>query len=473
MRGTQGQLSVQVLIFSAIGILMLSGFVMWADVNMRSVTAHSAQVQSLMIAEAGIEYYRWHLAHAPQDFTDGTGHPGPYTHAYYDKNGRVIGQFSLSITPPAIGSTVVTITSIGSVNASPGITKTARVKMGIPSFAKYAWVLDDNVNFGSAAEVYGPIHSNKGIHFDGLAHNLVTSALTTYSDPDHGGPQEWAVHTHRGTVDPLPPTPLPNRPDVFMAGRAVGVPAVNFTGISQDLSNMRANSLNGGFHASSSGASGYEVVLKTNGTFDLYKVTQLVSTSGSCANSQYQTSGQSGWGTWSINRETLLGTYNMPGNGIIFLEDDTWVRGQINNARLTIAAARFPDNPATRANIMVNNALLYTNTNGADTIGLVAQNNITIGLMSDNNLTIDAALIAQNGRVGRYYYNSSCGSSYMRSQLATLGIIGSAVRSGVFYGSSGYSSRVYTYDTNLLYSPPPSFPLTADSYSTISWEELR
>ena len=38
---------------------------------------------------------------------------------------------------------------------------------------------------------------------------------------------------------------------------------------------------------------------------------------------------------------------------------------------------------------------------------------------------------------------------------------------------TGYQTRNIIYDANLLYSPPPSFPLTSDQYQTISWEEVK
>jgi hypothetical protein len=47
--------------------------------------------QSLHIAEAGVNYYRWHLAHDPDDYTDATGASGPYEHEYLDPQGQAIG----------------------------------------------------------------------------------------------------------------------------------------------------------------------------------------------------------------------------------------------------------------------------------------------------------------------------------------------------------------------------------------------
>ena len=119
---------------------------------------------------------------------------------------------------------IVTITSTGSVLADASVKKVIQVQMGIPSFAKYAWALDDSVYISEPLrQVYGTIYSNAGIHFDGVAHNLVESALATYTDPD-SRPYGMGVYTDGPPADPQPPTPLLSQPDVFMAGRNIGGP---------------------------------------------------------------------------------------------------------------------------------------------------------------------------------------------------------------------------------------------------------
>ena len=331
----KGQIALQLLIFGVVAIIFLSGFLIWIDTASKSAIRSFDKYQSFQIAEAGIEYYRWHLAHAPQDFEDGTTSTGPYAHDYRDKNGNLLGQFILNIVPPPTGSTIVTINSTGHIISDPTVQKAIKVKMGIPSFAKYALVLNDNVRFGQGTEVFGVVHSNKGVRVDGLVHNLVTSALSDYDDPDHTGANEFGVHTHvnpppgggvNDTFRPneAPPTnPVPTRNDVFLAGRSFPVPAVDFTGIIQDLSQMRSDSISSGFHASSSGALGYDVLLRADNKFDLYKVTALTSAPSGCSN--YLS--QDGWGTWSIRTENFLSTNNIPVNGLIFLDDNVWARG--------------------------------------------------------------------------------------------------------------------------------------------------
>ena len=180
-----------------------------------------------------------------------------------------------------------------------------------------------------------------------------------------------------------------------LAGRQFPVPVVDFAGITADLAQMKTDAQANGFYRPSAGALGYHIVLKTNDTFDLYRTTSLVNPPSGCTKS----AGQSGWGTWSINNQNLIGNYPFPANGIIFLEDDIFVSGQIDGGRLTIVAAFLPDNPPFRKNIIVNNDLLYTNYDGSDVLGLIAQGNVTVGLVSEDDLRTDAALIAQ--MVGR------------------------------------------------------------------------
>ncbi len=477
---SNGFILVNVLVFGVIAIIVTTALVNWGATMLKSTRQLTAREQAFQIAEAGIDYYRWHLAHAPNDYKDGnaTSSYGPFPHDFKDREGNVIGRFELTITPPPQGSTVVKILSKGIVDEYPDVYRKIQTTLAIPSFAKFAVVANDIMRFGAGTEVYGPIHSNNGIRFDGITHNIITSAKDKYIDPDNGGQYRFGVYTTDSPADPNPPAAVPNRPDVFMAGRQFPVAAVDFTGITTDLSQMKADAQSNGKYFAASGAQGYRILLKTNDTFDLYKVNSLRPVPGACYNQNNQTD----WGTWSINTangsETFIQNYPLPVNGIIFAEDNIWVEGQIDTARVTIAAGKFPDNVNTRKNIIVNNDLKYTNYDGRDVISLIAQGNITTGLFSDNSLRIDAALMAQNGRAGRYYYNNTCklgGTNwYVRDDITLYGMIGSNQRYGYAYtDNTGYTTRNIVYDGNLLYAPPPSFPLTSDQYSTISWEELK
>jgi len=482
----KGQVLVQVIVFSTIAVFVIGALLGWAGVNIKASRQSVEREKAIQLAEAGIDYYRWHLAHASTDYQDGTGIPGPYVHDALDKEGNVAGQYSLSITPPIVGSTKVIIESTG-LPANSNVQRKLRVEMAIPSLAKYAVVANDNMRFGEGTEVFGPIHSNYGIRFDGLAHNSVTSALGSYDDPDHSGAVEFGVHTHvnippssgtNSSFRPLeaPPNTLATRSDVFETGRQLSVPAEDFVGMTNDLAQIKADAQAAGRYFAPSGYQGYQIILKTDDTFDLYRVTSQSSPPSYCTNY----AGQTGWGTWSIGNKTFLANYSIPANGLIFVEDNVWVEGSVNSTRVTIASGRFPDNPSNRPNVVVNNDLLYTNYDGTDVVALISQGHVHVGMVSDTDLRIDAALVAQNGRVGRFYYRppgggqNRCSPYHSRSSITLYGMIATAIRYGFAYtDGNGYTTRNIIYDANLLYGPPPSFPLTSDQYEILSWEEVR
>lgn len=483
-----GSIILQVLLFASVFVFILSGIVSWGVMNMRVARTVEHREQAIHLAEAGIDYYRWHLAHAATDYQDGTATSGPYRHEFKDKDGNVLGQFVLRIIPPPSGTTIVTVLSTGMTSSTPSYARTIETKFAIPSLAEYAVVANADMRFGEGTETFGRIHSNGGIRFDGLAHNVISSSRSDYDDLDHNGANEFGVHTHVAAppangvpssfrADEAPPSTVAARTDVFEVGRIFPVPTVDFAGLSADLSSMKTLAQSSNTYYGSSGAQGYLIRLKTNDTFDVFRVNTLVAIPNGCVN----TLNQSAWGSWSVATKTFVETRAIPADGVIFVEDHLWVDGAINTARVTIASARFPDNASTRTSITVNDPIVYTNYDGQDVVSLIAQNNFNVGLVSSTTLRIDAAIIAQNGRVGRFFYNGSCGGHNSKNTIELYGMIGSNQRYGFAYtgnshcgGTSGggYCARNIRYDANLLYGPPPSFPLAASGYEVISWREV-
>ncbi len=69
---------VGILVFASIAVLIMSTIVSGAVSNIELTERLTDKEKAFQIAEAGVDYYRWHLAHASQDFQDGTGKSGPY-----------------------------------------------------------------------------------------------------------------------------------------------------------------------------------------------------------------------------------------------------------------------------------------------------------------------------------------------------------------------------------------------------------
>jgi len=479
-KNEKGMLIIETLVFGSVVICIITALASWAAVSIKAGKATIHREQAFQAAEAGIEYYRWHLAHSPEDYKDGTEISGPYVHSIKNKSGDIVAKFSLDITAPPIGSTLVRIQSTGSPENNLSIKRKILSQVAKPSIAKYAFAGNDAMRFGEGTEVFGPIHANGGIRFDGIGHNIVTSGGTTYDDADHTGGTEIGVHTHvrvppqTGIEDTYRaaesnPNSIPTRSDVFEAGRLISQPTVDFAGFTTDFAELKSKAqLSDGFYRdiAGSGFVGYHLVLKTNDTFDLYKINSW-SSLGNCSGTS---------SSWSVGTETLQGNYSFPVNGIIFIQDHVVIDGQINSARLTIVAATLPVPTDTTKfkNILINNDLSYTHYDGTDSIGLIGQGGVMVGMESEDDLKIDGALIAQNDKVGRFYYIGSSCSYKDRSVISLYGMIASHSRYGfAFTNGTGYETRNIKYDANMLYSPPPDFPLTSDQYQILSWQEVK
>lgn len=453
----RGYLVLSMLIFGAIALVMLGGLVSLGLLENRAQIQKHNSERAFAIAEAGINYYRWHLAHAPSDYQDGTGAPGPYVHDYKDESGVTIGQFSLDITPPILGSTMVTIESTGYLLSAPQQKRIIRARFAIASVVKYAVVTNDNIRYGSGTTTYGELHSNGGTRFDGVAHNVIKSAKTCYDDPDTVG---GGACEQPGVWTSISPSS-----DVFLAGTQYPVPAVDFPGMAANLATIKTKAQAEGKYFAPSAKQGYHITLYPNDTFDISIVKKLVN---KCDPTRE--------GTFSIvpGQEDFVGNYPIPANGLIFVEDNLWVDGNLDTARLTIGAGLFPSSPATDKSIYINGDINYAHNDGQEVLGLIAQKDITIGLVSNDVLNIDAALVAISGRVGRPYYgHTNCNPYRIRAEISLYGMIATYGRYGFAYTDGlGYQVRNIIYDANLLYNPPPEFPLASDQYTLIDWQEV-
>lgn len=414
------------------------------------------QEKAFQISEAGIYFYRWYLAHSlsgktAQQINDfWTGSPlgvnVPYETEYFDPESGAVGHYRIKVDPPEPNSTIVFVTSEGWTDKEPNLKKTIRARFRRPSWSEFMVLANDFMRFGDGTEVYGKIHSNQGVRFDGLAHNVVSSSLKTVNDPDHDGGDEYSVHTHTSPTDPLPPVALPNRPDVFSGGRQFPVASVDFNGLISDLSYMKEQATSGkGVYFDSS--YGRHIILKTDGTMDVRRVTSYDETKK------------------NISKESSATTYAIPESGIVFVENNIWLEGAVKNKKVTIVAANMSGGSKADVYLGMNN-LKYSNFDGSDIIGVIAQQNISVIEGSLDNLQLDGAFLAQSGRIGRDNFYD------VKSSITINGSMATNVRYGFRYTDGhGYQLRTFNFDNNLLYYPPPYFP-TGSEYAIDLWEEI-
>lgn len=455
-KNEKGAVLTLVLVFGAIFILLFGGLASFIYTQHRHSKQKVAFNEALAVAEAGANYSRWHLAHAPNDYN----FSGTYN--YSDPEKGLIGQYSLAITPPGECSTIVTIKSTGWTQDFPDVKRAVTAKYGRPSLAQYAFLTNSDVWFGEDEELRGPFHSNGGIRMEGPQNSLSTSAKETYiCQPYHGcsppqtKPGIWG--TGNGGPDGLWEFP---------------VPAVDFNAITTDLAQLKSRAQSGGYYFGPSGAYGYRIQFKNNGTFDLYKITRL----------KPKVWGLDTEGVWhyesnDIDRQTFLANYPLAVGqctvqNLIFVEDSkVWVDG-VAKEKATVAAARFPDNPSTNASIIINGNITRADPKST-MLALIAQKNVLVPYYSPNVLEIQAVMVAQKGAVQRYYYSGNTKNRIMvRGSIITNKVWTWTWVSGGGTVVSGYRETESYYEPALIYNPPPFFPSSGEQ-EFISWEETQ
>ncbi len=451
----KGAILVYLLVIMFLFTVMMMPIIGRLTTNGKLLKTAIDREEALQIAEAGVNYYQWHLAHYPADFQDGTGVAGPYVHDYADFDTQeVIGHYSLTITPPVTGSTIVTITSTGYTTNNPSVTRTITAKYGVPSLAEFSFLSNDVIWIGDTESVVGKLQSNNGVRFDGTGNAPITSAKSTYTCPSTQG-------------SPCPTTKNGVWGSASQATQnfwQFPVPATDFSALTANLATMKASAQSAGIYLPPSSALGYSLVFKNDSTIDIYKVTSL-------------TNNPTGWdvnGTAhneniDYNARTLLYNKPIPANGYVYVEDKIWVEGVVKG-RVMVAAAQLPYNAATAPIIYIPDNITYAAKDGTNVLGLLSQSGVIVTYHAPATLEIDAALIAQNGSAQFYYYPGKVKTS--------ITIFGSIMTFGQWTWSwvngggaivSGYTNTTDIYDGDLLYSPPPGFPLSSSGYQLLDW----
>jgi len=454
------------LLVFAVVMLITTGAVMSLNYNNYSIVKRLVKSnQALSIAEAGINYYLWHLSHNNQDYCDGEacsgeGPYGPYTHTYKNTTGEVLGSYAITITKPQGSSTVVSIRSDGLTTS--GEQRTVVATLGIPSFSQYSFISNHQAWFGNTESTNGLVHSNGGIRYDGTANGVVSSAVQTYTPGSCFGGDGQVKNGIWGSGGPTSYWQFP-------------VPQVDFNQLTSDLKDLQTAAQEGGIYLptllNNQGQktySGYAVRFNAGNTITVGKVTAKLDHAGlssSCVkHSHYKSLIQST--VWeSTNR-------NLPTNGVIFVADNAWVWGTVGS-RVTLASGRFPDTTSTNTNIFLQNDITYTVKDGTVALGLISQGDLLVNSAAESDLNIDAYLLSQKGKVFMPYYPNN---QAIKDKITVYGGIASYswwTWSWVNNSNqviSGYQNTVQTYDNYLALNPPPYFPTTG-SFAILSWKE--
>lgn len=465
----RGFLMLTAIVFGAVFLSVLGALASYvlSENNLQSnVTAKS---RGFAIAEAGLEYYRWHLAHFANDLQNGTGAAGPYIIPYNDPEGGQTGTIKLDITGnTSCGEvTSVDISSTGTPIESASAARTVVARYSRRTVASYSYVLNESVWAGADRIINGPYHSNGGVRMDGTANAPVTSSLTSWLCTSSFGCSP--SRTVNGVFGNGPNQQLWSFPE----------PQIDFAGIATDFGSLKTKAQAQGLYlpryssGNSNGSAywkGYHLIFNANGTVTIRRVIATTRLDVTPVNSSDDSTDRI-----LIHNENSYSTYTIPSScGLIFVEDNVWIEGTIPS-KVTVVAANITNSNVV-ANAYLTDNIVYASADGTDGLTLIAQNNILIAPDAPQNMTLNGIFVAQTGAFGRNLYD--CPSSYEpRGSLTILGSTVSNKRTGTKWingcgwSDGGFQTRVDAFDRKLSTNPPPFTPVVSVDYSFVDWRE--
>lgn len=455
-------------VFSMVTNMLASYLLTQAEVG----RAKYAREQALSIAEAGLEYYRWFLAHNPGNLTNGTGLPGPYEYVVNDPEGGEIGSAMLTVTASSSCGVIqaIEIQAEGTSDTDVRFKRRLSGRYARPSVAEYSHIINSNVWAGADRNIVGPYHSNGGIRMDGTNNSIVSSPDAT-----------WLCTSSFGC------SPSANQNGVFGAGPGFAlwrfpptnfVNDFNFAGIGSDFAALKGYAVADGQHfttVNTNGRRGYRMVLRNDDTVDVYRVT------GTQGHTTLHIDNLTTWQTdyHHITSETFIGNFPIPEDcPVILAEDNIWLEGTVSGKIIVIAAD--PEDGAMNPDIILQGNIGYTTTDGSVGLTAIAERSVLYGYNIPDVMSVRGIFVAQSGYYGRNLYRCQDAPFDKRTSLALHGSVVSNGRVGTKwnYSSSGctnqwsgFNTRIDSYDRLLAFYPPSFTPFSSADFKFIIWKE--
>ena len=392
-----------------------------------------AQTKATHMADAGLNAYVAEMRFNA-DYVD--LHPGALTGTQGD------GSWRVTAIPPAAGSNLATVTSVGTVGS---VSRTIHATVRPVGFADYAFFTNAAIYFTSTDVVHGNVRSNGQVRL-ATGTQIYGNLIATGGFRNSGG----------SVINP-PFTQV-------SGGVAAVMPAVNFSTASSSAADMVTSATAEGQYYPAPAYGGH-VIIFGSPTADRVTIKQF---------NAINTSTDPGALTFTSTTETAY-----PPSGVFAFGGNVFVQGTYSQAVTVYSAASI----LIRDDVVSSNSLDKT-----ITCGLMAKNNIyfpTWMAGSPNTLDVQAALFAQTGQIS-YDNKTTWYSSYntYRTNLhlqpldlrPQLNIRGSLVSYNQIYtqdadpSNHGYTAATFDYDTNLDQTAPPLWPPLGDGeMRVVSW----
>jgi len=474
MMNNRGYTITYILVFGTVFMILLTGLLSFVLNQLKMTRVELAYEQALHIAEAGLDRYRWYLVHKADEIASGMEVGCP------DSDCVDCAECEYEINLPGLGSVgryvlevdeerSCDITTSISVRATawtleyPNIERVLSVNYIKPTVAEYSYIINDNVWAGSDRIILGPYHSNGGIRMDGENNSLVTSEQ-----------EEWICTSSFGCSSCSSPCYYSGGcrcPGVFTTENGnedlfrTGVSHFDFDGITVDLGVVKDLTLNQGkgLYLPPSNENGYHVIINDR---------QLTVSKVNHINSVRAYNNEQGyfWEYSIISSEKDTHHYNLNECGLIFIEDQVWLEGDIDG-KITMAVGDLITPGLDRGAWLLDSITYNDDESG---FVLMVQDSILIPPQGSDDMDLNGIFIVQNGKFGLNHYSTW---NYKKELLTINGTIVSNGRVGTKWSSgsvwiSGFRERRSIYNPDMSFSPPPFLPTLSEEFDFKGWEEL-
>ena len=345
-------------------------------------------------------------------------------------------EYDLQIFPPGPQSPLVRIVSTARVVGDTDFRNWRAIEVLVrpSSVSDFQMIADADISYGSTATTYGKIYA--GIDGNNVAHS-VNHAGTAYGDVYAEGNVTGAVRLRNGA----------RKYDRTTIRTVIRTP-INFNNFLASLVDIRSAAGAGGVVRDTPTVNVWWLTFQANGTVIIQSCTKV-----------------SNRNIGDLRPTCAAGVpVAVPVNGAIYVGQPVIVSG-IVNGRVTVGSG---------SDVYVGDNLTYAQ-DGDDVLGLVASHSVLVPQWAPESLSWRAATIAQSGTFRSYGYDT---------QLRTTepNYVGDGSRDSMtFTGSTAtygggsmslFGTRVYQYDSSLLYLPPPWFPTLQDAYTIVLSREV-
>jgi hypothetical protein len=348
-------------------------------------------------------------------------------------------EYDLEIFPPSAQSPFIRIVSTGRPVNDADVRDWRELETLVrpSSVSDFQMVADADITYGSTATTYGKIYA--GIDGNNVAHSVRHDGIA-YGDVY----AEGSVTGNTTFVNGARRYDKTTTPSIRTMIRT----PINFNNFLASLVDIRSAAGAGGIVEDNPAIDAWWLTFSAGGTVSVQ----------SCMKNSLKPIG---------DRQPICGaatTVTLPANGAIYAAQPVIVSG-IVNGRVTVGSA---------VDIYPGNNLSYAQS-GDDVLGLVASHSVIVPQWAPTNLSWRAATIAQSGTFRSYGFDGQLGVSETEyvgnGARVSMTFTGSTATYGG--GSMGlFQTRVYQYDSSLLYLPPPWFPTLQDAYTIVLSREL-